>query len=195
MAALCKLLPLRNMDGLSMNDITTQTVSAAAERIVRHFQTKGFSRITEALIIQIHHIAGDRAEIDEAFEAAHEEDKTPPLGAYFEIRPYGHFSEFRSFDEAKSAFKSDFTLTLLHDIPRVFFDPAPVLIDDPLASGTRYDAIMKLWDNVDGYAVAVLMNDPDASFVDYIGSHPGSDWQKIMGQFETATATLGEALE
>lgn len=173
-----------------MNEITTQTANAAAERIVRHFQAKGFRYITEALIIQIHHIAGDRAVIDEAFEAAHEAEKTPPLGAYFEIHPYGHFSEFRSFEEAKSVFKSDFTLTLIHAIPRVFFDPAPVLIDDPLASGTRYDAILKLWDNVDDNAVAILMNDPDASFIDYVGSHPGSDWQKIMGQFETATLQL-----
>ena len=53
-----------------MNDTSTQTVNdtqaadAAAKRIVRHFQGKGFTRITEALIIQIHHIAGDRAEIE-----------------------------------------------------------------------------------------------------------------------------------
>jgi len=183
-----------------MNDTSTQTADgtpaadAAAERIVRHFQGKGFTRITEALIIQIHHIAGDRAEIDEAFEGAQEEDKVPPVKAYFEIHPYGHFSEFRSFDEAKSTLKSDFTLTLFNHIPKVFFDPAPVLVDDPLASGTKYDVIMKLRDNVDGYAVAILLNDPDASFIDYVGTHPGSDWQKIMGEFEVATTSLGDEL-
>lgn len=184
-----------------MNDMSTPAVKdtdaahAAARRIVRHFQGKGFTRITEALIIQIHHIAGDRAEIDEAFEAAQEQGKVPPVNAHFEIHPYGHFSEFRSFDEAKSALNTDFTLTLIHDIPRMFFDPAPVMADDPLASGTKYDVIMKLSDNVDGYAVAILLNDPDASFIDYVGTHPGADWHKIMGEFEIATTSLVDDLD
>jgi hypothetical protein len=178
-----------------MSNPSTQAADDAAERIVRHFQTQGFTRITEALIIQIHHIAGDRTEVDEAFEAAQEQDKTPPVKKYFEIHPYGHFSEFRSFDEAKSALKSDFTPTLISNIPKVFFDAAPVVIDDPLASGTKYDAIIKVRGNVDGYAVAILMNDPDASFLDYVGTHPGSDWQKIMGEFEIAIASLGDELE
>ena len=178
-----------------MSNPSTQAADDAAERIVRHFQTQGFTRITEAMIIQIHHIAGDRTEIDEAFEAAQEQDKTPPIKKYFEIHPYGHFSEFRSFDAAKSALKSDFTPTLLSNIPRVFFDAAPVVIDDPIANGTKYDAIMKVRDNVEGYAVAILMNDPDASFLDYVGTHPGSDWQKIMGEFEIAIASLGDELE
>ncbi len=179
-----------------MNDIASKTVNdtqaahAAAQRIVRHFQGKGFTRITEALIIQIHHIKGKRAEIEDAFEAAQEEDKVPPLNAYFEIHPYGHFSEFRSFDEAKAALKTDFTLSLINDVPRMFFDPAPALADDPLATGTKYDAIMKLSDNVDGYAVAILLNDPDSSFIDYVGTHPGADWHKIMGEFEIATTSL-----
>jgi hypothetical protein len=175
-----------------MNDSSSiQTADAAAERIVRHFQAQGFARITEALIIQIHHISGERAEIDEAFDTALEQDKVPPVKKYFEIHPYGHFAEFRDFDAAKSAFKSDFTLTLLSDIPKVFFDPAPVLVEDPLAAGTKYDVIMKLRDNVDGYAVAILMNDPDSSFLDYVGTHPGGDWQKIMGDLEVATTSLG----
>lgn len=184
-----------------MNDTSNQTANdtqvadAAAKRIVRHFQGKGFTRITEALIIQIHHIAGDRAEIEEAFEAAQEQDKVPPVNVYFEIHPYGHFSEFRNFDEAKSALKSDFTLSLINEIPRMFFEPAPVLGDDPLAQGSKYDAIMKLSDNVDGYAVAILLNDPDASFIDYVGTHPGADWHKIMGEFEIATTSLGDELD
>src|SRR5512139_4001255 len=138
----------------------TQAANAAAQRIVRYFQGKGFTRITEALIIQIRHIKGDRAEIEEAFEAAQEQDKSPPVNAYFDIQPYGHFSESRSFDEAKAALKADFTLSLVNDIPKMFFDPAPVLADDPLATGTKYDALMKLSNNVDGYAVAILLNDP-----------------------------------
>jgi hypothetical protein len=184
-----------------MNDSTNQAVNetgavhAAAQRIVRHFQGKGFTRITEALIIQIHHIAGERAEIEEAFDAAQEQDQVPPLSAYFEIYPYGHFSEFRSFDAAKAALKTDFTLSLINDIPKMFFEPAPVVVDDPLARGTKYDAMMKLSDNVDGYAVVILLNDPDASFIDYVGTHPGADWHKIMGEFEIATTALVEALD
>jgi len=179
-----------------MNDKVTQAThdveaaNAAAQRIVRHFQSKGFTRITEALILQIHHIAGDRAEVDKAFEASHKQGRMPPLSRYFTIHPYGHYSEFRSFEEAKAALGNDFTLTLIHDIPQMFFDPAPVLADDPLATGTKYDVIMKVWDNVDGYAIVILLNDPDASFVDYIGTHPGADWQRIMGDFKVASTAL-----
>jgi hypothetical protein len=179
----------------AMNDSSTRAANAAAERIVRHFQAQGFKGITEALIIQIHLRAGNRTEIDEAFEAALEQDKAPPLQKYFEIHPFGHFAEFRSFAEAKAAIKTDLTQSLRNDIPRVFFDPAPVVIDDPLASGTKYDVIMKLRDNVDGYAVAILMNDPDASFLDYLGTHLGSDWKKIMGEFEIASTSLGDELD
>jgi hypothetical protein len=178
-----------------MKDTSTLAADAAAERIVRHFQAQGFTGITEALIIRVHLKAGERAEVDEAFEIAQEQDKTPPVEQYFEIYPFGHFAEFRSFDEAKSAFKSDFTLSLRGDIPRVYFDPAPVVVDDPLASGTKYDVLMKLRDNVGGCAVAILMNDPDASFLDYIGTHLGSDWRKIMGEFENASTFLGDELK
>lgn len=178
-----------------MNDLTNQAVSAAAERIVHHFQAQGFSGITEALIVQIHLKGGDREQIDEAFELAQESDKAPPVDQYFEIRPYGHYAEFRNMEAAKSAFNADFTMSLRSEIPKVFFDPAPVVIEDPLASGTKYDVIMKLKDNVDGYAVAILMNDPDASFLDYIGTYKGSDWRKIMGEFEVASAALGEVLD
>ncbi len=178
-----------------MNESSTLAADAAAKRIVQYFQSQGFTGITEALIIRIHLRAGERAEVDEAFEAAQEQDKAPPVEKYFEIYPFGHFAEFRSFDDARSAFKSDFTLSLRGEVPKVYFDPAPVVIDDPLASGTKYDVIMKLRDNVGGCAVAILMNDPDASFIDYIGSHLGSDWQKIMGEFETVSAALGNELK
>ena len=179
-----------------MSDSTPQAMhgieaaNEAAKRVVRHFQSKGFTRITEALILQIHHIAGERGEIDDAFETAQEQNKIPPLSRYFAIHPYGHYSEFRDFDAAKAAIGNDFTLTLISDLPRVFFDPAPVMVDDPLASGTKYDVMMKVRDSVDGYAVAILLNDPDASFIDYVGTHPGADWHKIMGDFEVATTAL-----
>lgn len=177
-----------------MNESSTQAANAAAERIVRHFQANGFAGVTEAMIIQIHHHSGDRDGVEEAFDAAQENDKAPPVDKFFEIRPYGHFSEFRSFEQAKAAFKSDFTLSLRGDIPRVFFDPAPVVIEDPLASGTKYDVIMKLRNNVDGFAVAALLNDPDASLLDYLDNHR-SDWKKIMGEFEVASTSIGKAFD
>lgn len=182
-----------------MNDTDTQAMheaeaaNAAAQRIVRHFQSKGFSRITEALILHIRHIAGDRAEVEHAFEAAHKQGRVPPLSMYFSIHPYAHYSEFRSFDEAKAALAHDFTLTLIHDIPQVFFDAAPMLADDPLATGTKYDVIMKVWDNVEGCAIAILLNDPDAAFLDYIGTHPSADWHKIMGDFKVVSTSLNDA--
>jgi len=178
-----------------MNESPTKTADAAAEHIVRHFQSKGFAGITEALIIQIRLREGDRAEIEAAFEAAHEKDKSPPVQKYFEIHPFGHYSSFRSFAEAKSAINTDVTMSIRSEIPRLFFDPAPVVAEDPLASGTKYDAILKLRENSDGNAIAILINDPDASFLDYIGTRPGSDWQKIMGEIEIASTSLGDEID
>ena len=151
-----------------------------AERIVRHFQAEGFSGITEALILRIRLKKGDRREVEVAFETAVEEGKSLPLHEQFEVRAIGHFAESRSFAQAKAAVQSDFTVSLRRELPRVFFDPSPVLIDDPIASGTKYDAMVKLWDNVEDCAYATLLNDPDASFIDYLGSHHGNDWQQIM---------------
>lgn len=182
-----------------MNDTSTQhdiqAAHAAAKRIVRHFQGAGFTHITEAMLIQIQQIAGDQAAIDEAFEAAQEQGKAPPASVYFKIHPYGHYSENRSFDEAKSTLQSDVTLTLVNGIPQLFFSAAPVVIDDPLATGLKYDVMLKLDDNVDCYAVAILLNDPDASFIDYVGTHPGADWQKIIGELEIATTSLAEGVD
>jgi hypothetical protein len=166
-----------------------------AERIVRHFQGQGFAGISEALIIRISLREGDRIDIDAAFERAFEEEKMPPVHQCFEIHAFGHFSDSRSFAEAKSAIQSDFTASLRMELPRVFFDPAPVVVDDALASGTKYDAMVKLSENVDGYAMAILLNDPDSSFLDYIGTHHGSDWQKIMGNFETTIVSLGPEID
>ena len=166
----------------------------AAERIVRYFQANGFAGITEALIIRISLKAGHRAEIDSAFEAAHEQEISPPVQQYFEVKPFGHFSDFRSFEEARSAIQSDFTLALRTEVPRIFFDPAPVVIDDAMATGPKYDVLMKITDNVDGYAIGILLNDPDASFLEYIGTHRGNDWLQIMGNLEITAASLASAV-
>jgi len=177
-----------------MKNTPTLQANEAAERIVRYFQAHGFAGISEALIIRIHPKAGDRADIEEAFEAAHEQDATPPLQQYFELNPIGHFSDSRSFAEARAAIQSDFTEALRMEIPRLYFDPAPVVIDDVLASSTKYDVLMKITDNVDGYAIGILLNDPDASFLEYIGTHHGNDWQQIMGNFEITTASLASEI-
>lgn len=168
--------------------------NGSAERIVRHFQTEGFSGISEAFIIRIGLKEGDRTEVDTAFRAAADQGIMPPVHQYFEIRPLGHFSDFRSFAEARSAINSDFTAALRCGVPRVFFDSAPVVIDDVLADSTKYDVMMKVRDNVDGYAVAILLNDPDSAFLDYLGTHLGNDWQKIMGKFETTIASFDDEL-
>lgn len=169
-----------------MENTLTLPANEAAERIVRYFQANGFAGISEALIIQIRLKGGDRAEIDAAFE----EDVLPPVQQYFEMRTFGHYSEFRSFAEARSAIQSDFTEALRMELPRVFFDLAPVVIDDPMASGSKYDVLMKITDNVDGNALGILLNDPDASFLEYIGTHHGDDWQQIIGNFAAATSSL-----
>lgn len=178
-----------------MADTSKLIADGAAERIVRHFQAKGFDGISEALIIRIRLREGTRGEVEAAFESALEEDQLPPVRKHFEIFPHGHFSDFRSFGEAKALIHSDFTTSLQAEIPKVFFETAPVVIEDALASGTKYDVIIKLRDNVDGYAIAILLNDPDASFLDYLSAHRGDDWQKVMGEFEVATAALVDEID
>lgn len=161
-----------------------------AERIVRHYQAEGFAGISEALILRIRLRQGDRREVEAAFETAVENGRMLPLHEQFEVRAIGHFAQSRSFAEAKAAIQSDFTVALRREMPSVFFDPAPVLIDDPMASGTKYDALVKLWDNLEDCAYAILLNDPDASFIDYLGSHHGNDWEKIMGNFGATAAAF-----
>lgn len=178
-----------------MNNSSTLLADDAARSIVKHFQSNGFDGISEALIVRIRLKQGDRASVEAAFEAAAHNDEAPPLHQYFEILPWGYFSDFRSLAEAKAAFQSDFTIGLRAEVVRVFFEPAPVVIDDPLASGTKYDVLMKLRDNVRGYAIAMLLNDPDASFLDYVGRQQGSDWQKIMGDFEVTSQALGSQID
>jgi len=177
-----------------MKNTSTLQADGAAERIVQYFQANGFVGISEALIIRIRLREGGRTEVDAAFEAALEQEKTPPVQQHFEIHPFGHFSDFRSFAEARSAIQSDFTEALRMEVPRVFFDAAPVVIDDALASGSKYDVLMKIRDNVDGYAFGILLNDPDASFLEYVGTHHGNDWQKIMGDFEITAASLASEI-
>jgi hypothetical protein len=167
----------------------------AADRIVRHFQAEGFAGISEALIIRISLRRGGRGEVDAAFEAAAEGEKMPPVHEHFEIRPFGHFAHSRDFTAAKATIQADFGTGLRMELPRVYFDPAPIVVDDSFATGTRYDALLKLGDNVGGHAFAVLLNDPDSSFFEYLGSHHGNDWQKIMGNFEATAAALAPAFD
>lgn len=177
-----------------MNHSSSLPANVPAERIVVHFQAVGFGGISEAFIIRIRLKEGDQAKVEAAFSAAKEKGETPPVHQYFEIRPLGHFAESRSYEDARAAIQSDFTLKLRQGLPRVYFDPAPVLIDDVLASSTKYDLMIKLRENVDGYAFAILLNDPGSAFLDYLGTHWGDDWQKIMGKFETTVAALGDEL-
>lgn len=178
-----------------MKNTSTLQANEAAERIVRYFQANGFAGISEALIIRIHAKTGDRVEIEEAFESAHEQDTPPPVQQYFELKPLGHYSESRSFADARAAIQTDFTEALRAELPKVFFETAPVVIDDVLASSTKYDVLMKITNNVEGYAIGILLNDPDASFLEYIGTHHGDDWKQIMGNFEITTASLASEIE
>lgn len=157
-----------------------------AERVVRHFQREGFVGISEALVLRIRLRHGDRAAVDAAFEAAAQAQEPPPLGQWFEINAVGHYSDFRGLAEATAAIARDFTSPLRHGVPRLYFEAAPVVIDDPLATDTKYDAMVKLSANVGGHAFAILLNDPDASFLDYLGTHHGADWHQVMGDFEAA---------
>lgn len=177
-----------------MNRSSPLLANGSAERIVWHFQAEGFSGISEALVIRIGLKEGSRAEVEAAFGVAADQGTMPPVHQYFEIRSLGYFSESRRYDEARSAIQSDFTAGLRFGLPRVFFDAAPVVIDDVLAGSTKYDVMMKVRDNADGYAVAILLNDPDAAFLDYLGTHLGNDWQKIMGKFETTLASMDDEL-
>jgi len=178
-----------------MENSVALPADAMAERIVRHFQAEGFVGISEALIIRICLRRGDRMEVDAAFEMAAAQEKMPPVHEHFEIRPYGHFSTCRSFPAAKAAIQSDFSASLRMALPGVFFDAAPIVIEDALATGTKYDAMVKLRDNVGGYAFAILLNDPDSSFFEYLGTHHGNDWQKIIGEFGSTAVSFGSDID
>ncbi len=177
-----------------MNSSHTLPANEAAQRIVRHFQAEGFSGISEALIIRLRLKEGGMETVEAAFERAEKQGEPAPVQQFFEIRPVGHFSDFRSYEDARAAIQSDFTPRLRFGVPRVFFDAAPVVIDDVLASSTKYDVLMKLKDNTDDFAFAVFLNDPDSAFLDYLGTHHGNDWEQIMGKFEITVAALGEDL-
>lgn len=178
-----------------MENTTALPADGLAERIVRHFQADGFAGVSEALIIRVGLRQGDRKSIDAAFEEALEAEKMPPVHECFEIRAFGHYSAARNFAEAKAALQADFAAGLRMGLPSIYFDPAPVLIDDALATGTRYDAMVKLRDNIGAYAYAILLNDPDSSFLDYLGTHHGTDWQKIMGDFETTAVAFAPEID
>ena len=179
-----------------MNNTLVLPADDVAERIVRRFQAEGFAGITEALIVRLRLIKGDQQEVEAAFDRAVDRDVTPPVREFFEIRPYGHFSEERDFSAVKEAFLGDFGVGLRRELPAIYFGNAPVVVDDALATGTKYDAMLKLGDNTDGSAVAILLNDPSSSFFEYLGTQTGYDWQKIIGSLgEAATSFVaGEDL-
>lgn len=176
-----------------MNNSPTLQADGVAKSIVRYFQSAGFAGISEAFVVRISPRTADRGEIDAAFEAAHEQEESPPVQQFFEIAPFGHYSDFRSYAEARAAIQTDFTDALRMEIPKVFFETAPVVIDDALASGTKYDVLMKITDNVDGYAIGILLNDPDVSFLEYIGTHHGKDWEEIMNNLTNVARSLTSA--
>jgi hypothetical protein len=178
-----------------MNNITSMPANNAAERIVQHFQAAGFPGISEALVIRIRLKKADRHEVEAAFGRAADRGVSPPLSEYFEVRPYGFYSEQRSFAQAKDEVLSDFGNNLRCRLPSIYFDVAPVIIEDALATGTKYDALIKFSDNVLDYAVAVLLNDPASSFFEYMNSHRGNVWQKIIGDFGAAALAFDQEVD
>lgn len=163
---------------------------STAERIVRHFQAQGLPGITEAVLVRIRLKKGDRLAVDAAFDRAQERDAAPPLQEFFQMQLHGHYSEQRGLLNIKTAFADDFTRALRAGMPSIYFDTAPVVANDAMATGTKYDAMLKLSDNADGCAVAVLLNDPTSSFFEYMESHAGFDWQTILGTLGAAAASF-----
>ncbi len=157
-----------------------------AEGIVRHFQAVGFPGVTEALLVRVRLKKGDRPQVEAAFDLAAERSLAPPMQEFFEIRPYGFYSEIRVLDDAKAVFAADFGRGLRMELPSIYFDAAPVVVDDALATGTKYDAMLKLTDNDDGYAIAILLNDPNSSFFEYLNANTGYDWKEITHSLRTA---------
>lgn len=178
-----------------MNNITAMPANNAAERIVKHFQAAGFPGISEALVIRVRLKKADRHEVEAAFGRAADRGVPPPLSDYFEIRPYGFYSEQRSFAQAKAEVLSDFGVNLRNKLPGIYFDAAPAVADDALATGTKYDALIKFSDNMLDYAVAVLLNDPASSFFEYMSSHRGDDWKKIVGDFGAAALAFDQEVD
>jgi hypothetical protein len=173
-----------------MTTSTSLPADSTAERIVRHFQAEGFPGITEAVLVRIRLKKGDRMAVDAAFDRALARDATPPVQEFFEIRLYGFYSEIRTLLNAKTAFADDFTSGLRAELPSVYFDTAPVVVNDALANDTKYDAMLKLGDNADGYAIAVLLNDPTSSFFEYMESQAGYDWHTITSTLDAAATTF-----
>ncbi len=162
-----------------------------AERVVRHFQALGFPGITEALVVRIRLKKGDRLAVESAFDRAQQAGAAPPVREFFELSVHGFYSAMRTLLVVKTAFVNDFGSGLSHQLPKVFFDAAPVVVDDAMATGTKYDAMLKLSNNItDGSAIAVLLNDPNSSFFEYLETQADYDWQTITGTLSAATSKL-----
>jgi hypothetical protein len=173
-----------------MSSTNVSTGNASAERIVRHFQAAGFPGITEALLVRIRLKKGDKASVHAAFDLAVQLKSAPPVQEFFEIRTHGFYSGIRTLDQAKAAFTSDFGKALRGRLPEVFFNLAPVVVDDAMATGTKYDALLKLGDSLANEVIGILLNDPNASFFEYLGANTGYDWQSIVGGLDSAAASF-----
>ena len=125
----------------SITNSTGLPADTTAERIVRHFQAEGFPGITEAVLVRIRLKQGDRLEVGSAFDRALAHDATPPVHEYFQIQLHGFYSEIRGLLNIKTAFADDFTSGLRAELSSVYFDPAPVVVNDALANDTKYDAM------------------------------------------------------
>ena len=88
--------------------------------------------------------------------------------------------------DAKEAFTSDFGRGLRMELPSMFFDAAPVVADDALATGTKFDAMLKFSHNNDGFAISVLLNDPTSPFFEYLSANSGYDWKEITSSLSAA---------
>ena len=178
-----------------MHNKISLPADGTAKRIVRHFQAEGFVGITEALIIRTRLKKGDQDGIQAVFDGAAAAGVAPPMQDFFEVHPYGFYSEIRDFTATKAAFKSDFGIALRRELNSMYFDKAPLMVNDAMAAGTKYDAMLKLNNNIDGYALAFLLNDPTSSFFEYLGEHRGYDWQKILGDFGAVATSFGIEFE
>lgn len=172
-----------------MTITTSLPADATAERIVRHFQAAGFPGITEALLIRVRLKKGDLLQIEAAFDVAAQNGSPLPLREFFDLQLYGFYSEIRALLDAKLAFPTDFGRNLRLALPRVHFSAPPAIADDALATGTKYDALLKLGENMDGCSVGILLNDPTSSFFEYLDAQPGYDWQKIAGDLGAAATS------
>jgi hypothetical protein len=170
-------------------DETVRPMDGFAQEVVTHFRELGFLGISEAVVLHFKKKMGSREEIEASFHASADADQNPPLAKHFEAQLVGHYSETRSLAEIRSALGNDFTRNLRSEVPRLFFSPPPAYADDPIAAGTKYDAMLKLTDgNEEDGAFLILLNDPDSSFLDRLKQ--GDTWDRMTQSFADGMAAF-----